>query len=123
MSKYKVIETFVDLQDENYRYNVGDTFPHDGIVVSEKRINDLSGKNNRRKKALIEKVDAVIDVETAVAETVDEIVSDEVAENIVEEVDEAEVEIMNEPEPAVEAESAVAEEKTTRKNNRGKKQK
>lgn len=56
MSEYKVIEPFVDLLDNNHKYNVGDTFPHDGTSASEKRINDLSSGNNRRKIPLIKKV-------------------------------------------------------------------
>ncbi|MFE8919303.1 Rho termination factor-like protein [Staphylococcus pasteuri] len=52
---YKVIEYFVDLQDNDREYNVGDTFNHDN--VSEERLTELSTKNNRQNKPLIERVD------------------------------------------------------------------
>lgn len=115
--EYKVIETFVDLQDGNYRYNVGDKFPHDGIEVSEKRINDLSGKNNRRKMALIEKID-VTDNAADEAVEVAETVADEIAEAV---ADADEVEIMNEPELADVAEPVVEEVKTARKGKKSQK--
>lgn len=53
---YKVIEYFTDLQDDNHEYNVGDLFPRDGKEVSEERLTELSTKNNRQSKALIERV-------------------------------------------------------------------
>ncbi|MDI3230991.1 Rho termination factor N-terminal domain-containing protein [Staphylococcus pasteuri] len=52
---YKVIEYFVDLQDNDHEYNVGDTFNHDN--VNEERLTELSTKNNRQNKPLIERVD------------------------------------------------------------------
>lgn len=51
---YKVICAFTDLQDRNHVYLVGDKFPHDNKVVSENRIRDLMGKNNKIGKPLIE---------------------------------------------------------------------
>ena len=53
---YKVIKFFTDLQDNGHAYNVGDTFPRDGITVSEKRINELASTKNRQHKALIKKI-------------------------------------------------------------------
>lgn len=53
---YKVIEEFVDLKDNNHVYNVGDKFPYDGRVISEERINELSGSDNKRKMPLIAEV-------------------------------------------------------------------
>lgn len=53
---YKVVELFTDLQDNGYLYRVGDTFPHSGMTVDEKRLRELSGKDNRRGKPLIEQV-------------------------------------------------------------------
>lgn len=50
---YEVIHYFKDLQDNNYPYNVGDKFPHDGLKVSEARLKELSSSNNRQKKPLI----------------------------------------------------------------------
>lgn len=53
---YKVIKRFVDLQDNNYLYNVGDVFPHSGYEVSEARLAELSGSENRRGIPLIQLV-------------------------------------------------------------------
>lgn len=53
---YKVITAFSDLTDNNYPYSVGATYPRNGVNVSEKRLAELSSKNNRRKMPLIEKV-------------------------------------------------------------------
>ena len=53
---YKVIHYFTDLQDNNHPYQVGDKFPRQGAVVSEKRLQSLSSKENKLGKALIELV-------------------------------------------------------------------
>lgn len=53
---YKVINFFTDLQDNNYAYNVGDTFPREGVEVTKERIAELAGKDNQQGKPLIEKV-------------------------------------------------------------------
>lgn len=53
---YKVIHLFTDLNDSNYMYQVGDAFPRDGVTADEKRIEELSGKNNRQGRPLIEEV-------------------------------------------------------------------
>lgn len=55
---YKVIEYFTDLQDANYEYNVGDTFPRKGLNVSDERLAELSTKENRQNKTLIERVES-----------------------------------------------------------------
>lgn len=57
--KYKVIALFTDLEDNNYKYQVGDEYPRLGIQPSEKRIAELSGSLNKRKMPLIEKVETV----------------------------------------------------------------
>lgn len=54
---YKVIRFFRDLQDKNHAYHVGDSFPHDGVKVSEERLVELSTDANRRHMPLIEKVE------------------------------------------------------------------
>lgn len=54
---YKVIHYFTDLQDFNHPYKVGDIFPRKGLSVSDERIRELSSKNNRQGKILIEKLD------------------------------------------------------------------
>ena len=109
MSAYKVIEAFVDLQNGGHRYHVGDVFPHDGIAVSEKRINELSSAENRRKMPLIKKVD--------------EVEVEEVLDAIPEEVFVAEP-FMNEPEEnglIKNDESEVESDKKEVKSTRGRK--
>lgn len=44
---YKVLHYFTDSQDENRAYHTGDTFPRDGLSVSDERIAELSSKNNK----------------------------------------------------------------------------
>ena len=53
---FKVIRYFTDLQDGNYPYNVGDTFPREGKAVSADRIKELSTAANKIGVALIEEV-------------------------------------------------------------------
>lgn len=53
---YKVIKSFTDLQDNNYAYYVGDTFPHNGVEVCAERIAELASGKNRRGIPLIEEV-------------------------------------------------------------------
>lgn len=53
---YRVKKYFTDLQDNNYGYNVGDIFPHDGLEVTPERIKELSGTDNRRGISLIEEI-------------------------------------------------------------------
>lgn len=54
--QYRVIEFFTDLQDFDYPYNAGDMFPRIGKVVSEERLRELSGSQNRQRRPLIEPV-------------------------------------------------------------------
>lgn len=53
---YKVIKSFTDLQDNNYAYYVGDTFPHNGVEVDAERLAELASTQNRRCIPLIEEV-------------------------------------------------------------------
>ena len=53
---YKVIKSFTDLQDNNYAYYVGDTFPHHGVEVGAERIAELSSDKNLQGVPLIEEV-------------------------------------------------------------------
>ena len=53
---YKVIKSFTDLQDNNYAYYVGDTFPHNGAEVGAGRIAELSSDKNLQGVPLIEEV-------------------------------------------------------------------
>ena len=54
---YTVIHYFVDLQDSNHPYKVGDTFPRLGLVVSDARLKELSSANNKQGKPLIAKAE------------------------------------------------------------------
>ena len=53
---YRVLKKFADLQDKNFIYNVGDTYPRNGLTVTAERIAELSGKSNRQGIPLIEEV-------------------------------------------------------------------
>lgn len=55
---YKVIVYFEDLQDNSRPYNVGDTFPVEGVEVTEKRFAELASNKNRQGKPLIKEVKA-----------------------------------------------------------------
>ena len=53
---YRVIKAFVDLQDNNYKYDVGDTYPRNGLNVLQSRINELASNKNLQKTPLIEEI-------------------------------------------------------------------
>lgn len=53
---YKVIKSFTDLQDNNYVYSVGDTFPHDGVDADAERVAELSSDKNLQGVPLIEEI-------------------------------------------------------------------
>jgi hypothetical protein len=53
---YEVLVGFVDLQDKEYPYYVGDIFPRKGKRVSKKRIAELASDKNRRGIPLIKEV-------------------------------------------------------------------
>jgi hypothetical protein len=54
---YRVIKSFIDLQDNNHEYSVGDIFPHNKKKVSASRVKELSTSKNRRGVPLIEKAE------------------------------------------------------------------
>ena len=53
---YRVIKHFIDLQDNNYKYDVGDTYPRKGLNVLQSRINELASNNNLQETPLIEEI-------------------------------------------------------------------
>ena len=53
---YKVIKSFTDLQDNNYAYYVGNTFPHNGVEIDSERLAELASDKNRLGVPLIEEV-------------------------------------------------------------------
>lgn len=56
---YKAIEMFTDLQDNNFKYEVGDEYPRLGLKPSLARIKELSGSDNLRGRAVIEEVEDI----------------------------------------------------------------
>ena len=52
---YKVIKRFYDLK-ANQAYSAGDTFPHNGVEVDDKRIAELASDKNRLGAPLIEEI-------------------------------------------------------------------
>ena len=68
---YKVIKKFHDLQDATktkngmvyHEYNVGDEFPRKEREVSEERLEELAGKENKQGVPLIELVEEKADAE------------------------------------------------------------
>lgn len=48
---------FSDLHDKDHIYNPGDVFPREGITVTESRLAELAGSNNKQGCPLIEKVE------------------------------------------------------------------
>ena len=58
---YKVIKHFVDLQDSNHKYDVGDAYPRKGLNVLQSRINELASNKNRQGVPLIEEIPEVVE--------------------------------------------------------------
>ena len=50
---YIVKYDFVDLQDNNYAYKAGETYPREGYTPDEARINELSTEANAQGRELI----------------------------------------------------------------------
>lgn len=69
---YKVIKHFVDLQDNNYKYDVGDTYPRNGLNVLQSRINELASNKNLQKTPLIEEIPEKKEKKSKSAEKADE---------------------------------------------------
>lgn len=57
MAEYRVIKVFTDRLDGDRLYRVGDPYPRIGLEVTDERIAELSGCNNRLREPLIEKVE------------------------------------------------------------------
>ena len=53
---YKVIERFMDLQDDNHIYEVGDAYPREGAYPKLERIRELASNRNKIGKPLIEEI-------------------------------------------------------------------
>ena len=53
---YQVMEYFTDLHDADHEYHPGDIFPREGISVSEERLKELAGSDNKRGMPLIAEI-------------------------------------------------------------------
>ena len=53
---YRVIKHFVDMQDANFEYHVGDEYPRKGMSVLQSRINELASDKNRQGQPLIQEI-------------------------------------------------------------------
>lgn len=53
---FRVIKLFTDLQDNDYKYEVGDEYPRLGLNPGLARIEELKGPNNKQGVPLIEEV-------------------------------------------------------------------
>ena len=53
---YRVIKAFVDLQDNNYKYDVNDIYPRKGLNVLQSRINELASNKKLQKTPMIEEI-------------------------------------------------------------------
>lgn len=60
---YRVIAEFTDLQDNGYKYKVGDIYPREGYSPTDLRIKELTSVQNRQKKQLIKEVAVEIAVD------------------------------------------------------------
>lgn len=76
--KYTVIEAFVDLQDDNHVYRVGDEYPRPNHDVAYSRIVELATSANRLGKPLIKLVEGK-DVKV-VEEKIDEPIKEQTEE-------------------------------------------
>lgn len=52
---YTVVKFFTDLEDQNYTYEAGDSYPRAGLKPTKKRISQLSSSKNKQGTPLIEK--------------------------------------------------------------------
>lgn len=44
---YKVVHKFRDLQDNGHVYREGDIYPHDDVIVTRERIDELKSNKNK----------------------------------------------------------------------------
>lgn len=54
---FKVTRAFLDSQDNNRLYNVGDAYPADGVKVAKGRIKSLLDGTNKNGKVYLEEVE------------------------------------------------------------------
>lgn len=54
---YKVLKSFYDLQDDNYFYEEGKSYPRENVTVLPSRIKELATNENRMGEPLIVEVE------------------------------------------------------------------
>lgn len=74
---YKVIRYFTDLQDDEYIYREGDTYPREGLTPTTERIVELSTNRNLQGVPLIKKVEEPVESIENDVETVEKTVETE----------------------------------------------
>lgn len=70
--KYTVIKYFTDLQDNNYVYKAGDTYPRKGLSPSGERIEELAGSQNKQKTPLIQAIPEAVETTAPAEEPIEE---------------------------------------------------
>lgn len=60
---YEVVEDFTDLKDSDRVYRKGDAFPVKGAKVSDERLKELLGAENKRKQPVIKEVEEKVNLE------------------------------------------------------------
>lgn len=70
--KYTVIRYFTDLQDKNYAYRAGDTYPREGLSPSAERIEELAGSQNKQKTPLIQAIPEAVETAAPAEEPIEE---------------------------------------------------
>lgn len=76
---YRVIKNFLDLEDGNHRYTVGDTYPRSGLAPTKERRQFLLSNQNLLHEPVIEEVD---DFEGALNEPVEQGTDEDAAEGV-----------------------------------------
>ena len=70
--KYTVIKYFTDLQDNNYAYKAGDTYPRKGLSPSGERIEELAVSQNKQKTPLIQAIPEAVETTAPAEEPIEE---------------------------------------------------
>lgn len=60
---YEVIKAFSDLKDRKRVYREGDAFPVEGVKVSDERLKELLGAENKHKQPVIKEVEEKVSLE------------------------------------------------------------
>lgn len=80
---YRVIKCFTDITD-GHKYDIGDVFPREGVVVDVARIAKLASAKNRQRTPLIEEEVKHSTNESSFSPALQETVGQDTAEPVVE---------------------------------------